>query len=147
MPFCSNCGAPVEGRFCTKCGSLAGESAAGGGPASEPARTELSPNVAAALCYVPGFVIAIIFLLWAPYNRDKTIRFHAFQSIFLQVCWIVTLVVLGAALSVVYPPLWYGLERLCNLAAILLIAFMIWKTWRKEEVVLPYLGPLAQKQA
>lgn len=141
MPFCSKCGASVEGRFCTKCGSPATETAP-----SAP-KPELAINVASALCYLPGFVVPIIFLFWAPYSRDKSIRFHAFQSIFLQACWLAILVALGVLVSWAAPALWHGLERLANLAGILLTGFMIWKTYQSEKVVLPYIGPLAEKQA
>lgn len=145
MAFCSRCGAPIEGRFCTQCGAASG----GGSPEGKPtsAQPELASNVAAALCYIPGLVLAIIFLLWAPYRSDKSIRFHAYQSIFLQISWIISLVVLSAVFSMILEPLWFAFERIINLACVLLSAYMIWKTYQKEEIVLPYIGPLAQKQA
>ncbi len=53
----------------------------------------MSENVASALCYFGGVVTGIIFLILAPYNQNKLVRFHAFQSIFLFVgltaLWIV----------------------------------------------------------
>ena len=145
MPFCSNCGAPVEGRFCAKCGTPAGQDASGG-PTTAPAKPDLPANVAAALCYVPGLVPAIVFLVWSPYNRDKSISFHAYQSIFLQISWIVALVALDAVLSAISEAAWYAMARLINLAGVLLSAFMIWKTYQKESIVLPFIGPLARKQ-
>src|SRR5262245_24247815 len=54
------------------------------GPAAPGAMTD---NVAAALCYALGLLTGIIFLLIAPYNQNRAIRFHAFQSIFLNVAW------------------------------------------------------------
>jgi uncharacterized membrane protein len=92
-------------------------------------------------------VPAIVFLVWSPYNRDKSIRFHAYQSVFLQISWIVALIALSAVFSVISEPLWSAMKRLLNLAGLLLVAFMIWKTYQKESIVLPFIGPLAQKQA
>lgn len=42
--------------------------------------TNLKPNVASALCYVPwiGWVAAIVFLI---VEKDKSVRFNAIQSI------------------------------------------------------------------
>jgi len=41
--------------------------------------TGLSENVASVLCYVLGWITGIIFLLIE--QNNKTVRFHAFQSI------------------------------------------------------------------
>ena len=30
-----------------------------------------------------------LFLMWAPYNQSRNVRFHAFQSIFLTAAWLV----------------------------------------------------------
>ena len=48
----------------------------------------LTDNMAAALCYVLGLLTGIVFLVVAPYNQNRLIRFHAFQSIFLQNRWV-----------------------------------------------------------
>jgi len=42
-------------------------------------KTGLAENVAGVLCYVLGWVSGIVFLILEPEN--KTVRFHAFQSI------------------------------------------------------------------
>jgi hypothetical protein len=78
MPFCPSCGASVSGAYCQHCGAAIG-SGSGPSPASA-ANSGLPNNVASALCYLLGFITGIIFLALSPYNRDKTIRFHAFQS-------------------------------------------------------------------
>src|SRR5690242_13181818 len=93
MAFCGSCGAPMEGRFCAKCGAMAGSAApasgpslagpgAGAQPAAAPA-AGIGENGASALCYVLGFITGIIFLVLDPYNKNRNVRFHAFQSIFL----------------------------------------------------------------
>src|SRR6266850_2350588 len=104
MPFCANCGSQVDGRFCPKCGAAI---AGGAGPAAAPAGVPspggtpyaaatpvgLTDNVASALCYSVGFITGILFLVLAPYNQNPKIRFHAFQSIFLNVAFIIIWIV------------------------------------------------------
>src|SRR4051812_948564 len=84
MAFCQSCGSPVEGRFCAKCGAPqdAGQQTSVPPPISPSgtAASGLTDNVASALCYL---LVGIVFLLIEPYSRNKTIRFHAFQALFL----------------------------------------------------------------
>jgi uncharacterized membrane protein len=86
MAYCTRCGEWMQGEFCPKCGTQAG--AVPGRPVSgtcASAAAGLGVNVASALCYLFGFVTGILFLVLAPYNRDKVVRFHALQSILLSV--------------------------------------------------------------
>src|SRR3954447_7974610 len=91
MAFCPNCGASVDGRFCAKCGTAipaSAESTPFSTPppsSSQTAAAGMTDNVASALCYALGFITGILFLVLAPYNQNRLIRFHAFQSIFLHV--------------------------------------------------------------
>jgi uncharacterized membrane protein len=50
------------------------------------AGTGLTSNSAAALAYVT-FIPAIIFLVMAPYNKDRFVKFHAWQCIVLSGIW------------------------------------------------------------
>ncbi len=58
----------------------------------------LDDNVAAALCYLALVLTGVLFLFLEPYNRNKAIRFHAFQSIFV---WI-GIMVLSIGVNVVF---------------------------------------------
>src|SRR4051795_2425149 len=104
MPFCPTCGAAVEGRFCASCGSAVPAGTPSGAGTTPPPSTRyagsvaMTDNVAGALCYSLGFVTGILFLVLAPYNQNKTIRFHAFQSIFLNVAAFVV----SFALSIIF---------------------------------------------
>ena len=138
MPFCANCGTAVEGQFCAKCGSAVA------GPAAAAASNAMADNVAAALCYVLGLITGIIFLLIAPYNQNKTIRFHAFQSIFLHVACIAVIIVGNIVLGMMH--LWM-FEPLLGLAFFILWIFMIVKAWQGDKIVLPVVGQFAQLQA
>jgi uncharacterized membrane protein len=163
MAFCPSCGSPVEGRFCAKCGATVGAAAGGGagvpppsfpnpGPQPVAAGSGLSQNAAAALCYVLGLITGILFLVLEPYNRDRTIRFHAFQSIFLNVAWIaawIVRVILAIMFSFV-GGLWMLsllLGLVFGLGFFILWLYLIISAYQGKTVVLPIIGPLAQKQA
>jgi uncharacterized membrane protein len=161
MPFCATCGAQVEGRFCAKCGSAVGASspgpgAAGAGPAvgAVPPIAQSAPmadNVASALCYALGFITGIIFLVLEPYNRNKAVRFHAFQAIFFSVAAFVV----RFGLSILMTALWsvsgffltFGLLGVVSLLFFILWLYLLISTYQGKTVVLPIIGPLAQQQA
>lgn len=148
MPFCASCGAAVEGQFCGKCGSPvavpAGAGQPGAAPAAAPVNSAMADNVASALCYVLGLITGIIFLVLAPYNQNRVVRFNAFQSIFLHVAAIVVVIVGDIVLGMVH--LWM-LSPLLGLACLLVWLYVILKTWQGQKVVLPLVGQLAQQQA
>ena len=50
---------------------------------SEPNQTGLTDNAAGAVAYIT-IVPAIVFLVIPPYNTNPYVRFHAWQSIFLN---------------------------------------------------------------
>jgi uncharacterized membrane protein len=171
MAFCANCGAAVDGRFCQKCGAPIASGPVGAGvggppptPGPTPGYTPIPPpqtatnvgmtdNMAGALCYLVGFITGILFLVLAPYNQNRNIRFHAFQSIFLNIAWVafwivVTLVLipfrlipfLGIFLAII-------LQTVVGLGGFVLWLYMMFKTYNGEKVVLPVIGPMAEKQA
>ncbi|HYL37540.1 MAG TPA: hypothetical protein VEV17_16615 [Bryobacteraceae bacterium] len=158
MAFCPTCGSPADGRFCQKCGAAL-PAAAAGAPAPPPAAVTpaaavgMTDNVAGALCYLFGFVTGILFLVLAPYNQNRNVRFHAFQSIFLCIAWFVAwivLAVLGVALHVI-PILGAILLVALNfalwIAALIVWLYMMIKTYNGEKIALPVIGPMAEKQA
>ena len=145
MPFCASCGASVEGRYCPKCGTAVEPGAAA--PAAAPAPTAsaagLPENTAAALCYLLGLVTGIIFLVLEPYNKNKLIRFHAFQSIFLHVA----VIIVWVAFRTVLPWQMLFLLMLIDLAFFVLWIFLLIQTYQGKKIVLPVIGDLAAKQA
>ena len=154
MAFCGSCGAPVEGKFCAKCGTPMGAAvpppgAAPGGAAYQPAAaaTGMTDNVASALCYVLGLITGILFLVLAPYNQNKTIRFHAFQSIFLNVAWIAFMMVFNIVFAALHMFSLLFLSPLIGLAFFVLWIYMIVTAYQGKTVVLPVIGPIAQGQA
>ncbi len=160
MAFCPNCGSEATGRFCPNCGfdTSAAGAATGGSPRADyvpPAAPISAPglrqNIASALCYLLGFVTGIIFLVLSPYNRDRTIRFHAFQSIFLSLA----LFVIDIILSILSGILWAAnagalaglLWRLYQLATLIGWIYLMYSAYMDRKIVVPVVGPLAQRQA
>lgn len=112
----------------------------------------MAENVASTLCYVLGFITGIVFLVMAPYNQNRNIRFHAFQSIFFSLAWIVVSIVVSIILGILFTALhmWFlgfGLHSLINLAFFLGWIYMLIVTYQGKTVVMPIIGPLAQQQA
>jgi uncharacterized membrane protein len=149
MAFCPNCGSAVEGKFCAKCGAAVGVGADPAAGSSFPTQTPntgssgLTDNVAGALAYIP--IIGLIFLLIEPYNRNKLIRFHAFQSLFLVAAVIVLNILISVLATMMFSM--YFLWSLIHLAEVVLWLFMMFKTFSGAKVVLPIIGPIAEKQA
>ncbi len=149
MPFCANCGTEVQGAFCQKCGTpVAGGMAAG--PQTAPtAAAGMPDNLAAALTYFFGALTGIIFLALAPYNQNATIRFHAWQSIFMTLAWIAFWIVLGivsAAVSI-FALLLVPVYLVGGLVGFALWLFLMWKAYQGEMLRLPVVGEFAAKQA
>jgi uncharacterized membrane protein len=114
----------------------------------------MSSNVAGLLTYILGFITGIIFLVIEPYKRDKFVRFHAFQSIFLSVVWIAFRVLWGTVvMGMIWSPfsgLWalLGLLRmLVSLAFLACVVFLMYKAYNNECFRLPVIGDMAAKQA
>ncbi|HUJ24230.1 MAG TPA: hypothetical protein VLX58_21990 [Bryobacteraceae bacterium] len=109
----------------------------------------LADNVASALCYALGLITGILFLVLEPYNRNKTIRFHAFQSIFYSVAsillWFVFMflgVMTVGSTFFLWPIFW-----LIRLALFVLWLVLIIKAYQGQKLVLPVIGPMAEQQA
>src|SRR6266571_2826141 len=145
MAFCQNCGSSVEGKFCAKCGaatSLETESQ----PVSPMGHlgsgtSELTDNIASALCYIP-LLGGLGFLLVEPYSRNRAIRFHALQSLSLTA----VMVVLDVVIGILWRLLW-GVTDILHLGYVALILFLMYKAYVGEKIVLPVIGPIAEKQA
>ncbi len=109
--------------------------------------------MAGALCYLAGLITGILFLVIAPYNASRTVRFHAFQSIFFSVAWIAIWIVemiISAALASI-PVLGWLMSLLLwtaiALGGFILWLVLMWKAYQGDRLVLPVIGPLAEKQA
>ncbi|HUN89419.1 MAG TPA: zinc-ribbon domain-containing protein [Terriglobales bacterium] len=143
--FCTSCGSPLDDGavFCGKCGKSMAGAAAGGGAASTaiaPVEAGLNQNMAGALAYVT-IIPAIVFLVVAPYNTNRFIRFHAFQSLFIGITWLVIDAVLGFTVF-----LWM-LIHLVNLLLFVVAVIAAVKAYGGQQWKVPIIGDIAEKQA
>lgn len=110
-------------------------------------QSDLKGNVAAMLTYPLLFVTGILFLVLAPYNKDRFIRFHAYQSIFFTVALFILNIALGIA-SIVLPwfleNMLYGGLRLLGLAG---IVWLMYEAYQGKSTKLPVVGDWAEQQA
>jgi uncharacterized membrane protein len=107
----------------------------------------LSDNGAGALAYIT-FIPAIIFLAMPPYNQSPYVRFHSWQSIFLNVAAIALNVVLAIVVRI---PL-IGLIAIPASLVVFLGLFILWlvvvmKALNGVKFSIPIIGPLAEQQA
>ena len=152
MVFCPNCGTQSTGAFCPNCGAaVAAAGAAPPPPGGQPQYQQAQPlsapgmgdNVAGALCYLFGFITGIVFLVLAPYNQSKFVRFHAFQSIFLNIGWCLLWIVI----TIVSHGLLFFLYPLIGLAGMVLWLYMMYSAFNNKKIKIPIVGDLAEKQA
>jgi uncharacterized membrane protein len=146
MAFCSGCGTQIADgtTMCPACSSRAGAPSTG---AVQSTTGGMTDNVVAMLCYIT-IVPAIIFLVMEPYNKNRFIRFHAFQNIFFCVAWIAVWIalsfvgmipVLGWLTLLIWP--------LLGLGGLILWIILLIKANQGQMFKLPVIGDLAEKQA
>ena len=107
----------------------------------------MSDNVVGMLCYIT-IIPAIIFLVMEPYNRNRFVRFHAFQNIFFCVAWIVLWVALTfVGMIPVLGWLTLLLWPLLGLGGLIIWIILLIKANQGQMFKLPIIGDLAEKQA
>jgi len=154
MATCAKCGAILssDAVFCSSCGSSTG---AGTPPASGSGLNfpGIAANVAGLLCYLLWPVASIFFLIAGPYNKDKFVRFHAYQSLLLGVAAIAVgfaLSILTAIVGLIPILGWlvssiaWIIFALCLLA---LAVLMMSKAYNGERYKLPVIGDVAFRNA
>jgi uncharacterized membrane protein len=116
---------------------------------SEQNPSAFSDNAAGAIAYIT-FVPAIVFLFLPPYNASPYVRFHAWQSIFLNVLGVAISIVLSFAMVFF---VFLGAFFLLTLGRVIWLAwFAIWllcalKALNGQRFRLPLIGDLSEKQA
>ena len=109
---------------------------------------DLEENVASAACYVLGWLTGIIFLLVEKDN--KTVRFHAMQSILTFLPLMILIWILNAVFAAIF---WYGgwgtwsvIMTLIEIVILLLWLFLMYKAYKGEKFLVPIVGPIAEAQ-
>lgn len=107
-------------------------------------------NLVAAAAYIT-FIPAIFFLLVEPFKRNRFVRFHSFQSIFLAGATILAAIAIRILFSVLslIPAVGYLLAWLASSVALLgwviLWLVLLVKALQGETLKLPWIGNLAEK--
>ncbi len=172
MAFCPSCGTQMvdDAAFCPSCGRATGHAAPTGAAAPPPvtpvepvaasggyatantAGAPLAENVAGMLAYFT-IIPAIIFLLIEPYNRNRFVRFHSFQCLFVAVALVVVDVVLMILSSIFHliPVLGWFITALMwplySLAVLALWLLLVIKAYQHQIYKLPVVGDMAERQA
>ena len=110
----------------------------------------MSESAASALCYV--LFAGAIFLAIEPYNRNRNVRFHAFQGLFLFGFAVVVGFILRAILAAMFltTGMWAMfslLSMLINLALFGIWLYAIIQASQGKRIMLPIIGPLAEQMA
>jgi uncharacterized membrane protein len=107
----------------------------------------MTDNVAGMLAYVT-IIPAIVFLVVEPYNKNRFIRFHAWQCVFFNIAWIV----LWIGLRIVAHIPFLGWLTILIWPLVGLAGFIVWlilllKANQGQMFKLPVVGDMAEKQA
>lgn len=147
MPYCCQCGSPVTNadRFCGKCGARQS------GATTEPKdyMSGVSDRTASLLCYIPfvGWIASIVVLASQRFRTHNTVRFHAFQGLYLFVAWLVVQIVVTPFLMIPHF-FWlgfFGPSVLLKLAIFCTWIFMLIKVSQDQTCRLPIIGELAER--
>ena len=115
----------------------------------EPKSSTFSDNSAGAIAYIT-FLPAVAFLILVPYKKSPFVRFHAWQSVYLNFLTLVVSYALSYVLSwfgapgvfLAVPTIW-----LIALFWLLVWAFCAVSAFSGKRIKLPILGVLAERQA
>lgn len=149
MPYCCQCGKQTGGadQYCGICGARQPLVTSGG--------EGMSPHTASILCYIPvlGWIPAIMVLASQRYRNETTVRFHAFQGIYLFVAWLIVDWVLspvggwslGHGIRGGWIPPGLMIGPLLKVLVFFTWIFMLVKTSQRTLFKLPLLGELADR--
>lgn len=148
MAYCCQCGNPVTDAdiYCARCGAR--QRSAVPFPGSQTIGAGIPPRTASILCYIPfvGWVAAIVVLAADRFRHDRTVRFHAFQGLYLFVAWLFVSWVVSPFMHMIPGPgVHFGISKLLELALLAVWIFMIVKTSQEQVFSLPILGELAAR--
>jgi uncharacterized membrane protein len=100
----------------------------------------LEPNVAGFLCYLLWWITGIVFLVIE--KDDKTVRFHAWQSIITFGAISILQIILNFI-----PVIGWIIGLILWIASVILWIILMVKAYQGELYKLPVIGDIAAKQA
>lgn len=110
-------------------------------------------NVAALLSYILWPAACIFFLLVGPYNRNRFVRFHAFQALFLGLAGILVAVALQVMTSILalIPVIGWIIDGLLwigfGIAIFILVVVLMYKAYNGEQYGVAVIGNLARQES
>jgi len=176
MANCAKCGAVVaeDSAFCGACGQPRAQASAAapasGSAAATPAMAVRTPassgaatgtvsapgltmNMAAALSYALGAITGVLFLVLEPYKNNRSVRFHAIQSIILNVAIVALAIVWNIIVGILVSigGFWVltvalPLDWLFGLGIFVLWLFLMFQAYSEREFRIPWIGDIAAKQ-
>jgi len=177
MANCAKCGAAIaeDSAFCGACGQprtqASAAAPAGGSVSAAPAIAAgsstvstgtatgtasapgLTMNMAAALSYALGAITGVLFLVLEPYKNDRSVRFHAIQSIILNVAIVALAIVWNIIVGILVSigGFWVltvalPLDWLFGLGVFALWLFLMFQAYNEREFRIPWIGDIAAKQ-
>ena len=129
--------------YCGSCGTR--QTTAPGG--TQGALSNISARNASLLCYVPfaGWIAAIVVLASQRFQHNRTVRFHAFQGLYLFVAWLIVDWALSPMLRLATRGAHIGMGGLLELVVLAAWIFMLVKTSQNVVYRLPVIGELAER--
>jgi uncharacterized membrane protein len=111
---------------------------------------DLSPRTAAMICYIPvvGWIPSIFVLASERFQNDRTVRFHAFQSLYLFVIWLLVDWVVAPVMGFGHDGNFHEGKIIRQLLQLVIFGawiFMLIKTSHQEMFRLPIVGELADR--
>ncbi len=102
----------------------------------------MNPRSIAALCYVPvfGWIASLYVLAGERFRNDMTVRFHAFQGLYLFVGWLIVDWGIGPMLNG-----WWRVAGILKGGISIVGIIMLVKTLRNQDERLPFVGDLADR--
>ncbi len=177
MANCTKCGAAIaeDSAFCGACGQprtqassvtpasgsaaaapamAVGASTVSGGTATGTTSAPgLTMNMAAALSYALGAITGVLFLVLEPYKNNRFVRFHAIQSILLNVAVVALAIVWNIIVGILVSigRFWVltvalPLDWLFGLGVFALWLFLMFQAYSEREFHIPWIGDIAAKQ-
>ncbi|HUX09350.1 MAG TPA: zinc-ribbon domain-containing protein [Terriglobia bacterium] len=155
MAACTKCGAELgqDAAFCSSCGSPTGAGTSETGGTAGLSLPGIAFNIAGMLCYILWPMACVFFLVVDPYNKDKFVRFHAFQAVFLGLAGFgmaIALLILTSILGLI-PVVGWAVSSLAwivfGLGLLGLVVFLMYKAYKGVEYRIPLIGELAAQQS
>lgn len=110
----------------------------------EPTSMGMDQAVAAMLAYMFGWISGLIFFFVEKQNRY--VKFAAMQSIILSAVWFTAMITLTVFSIIPYIGLLFALlNMLLSIGMIVLVVFLIVFGYQNKKMVLPVIGPIAER--